>query len=66
MFEPPITFSHGDGSTSAGLIDCYRQRNFVPSCKTLSSFSADAPRVNNAPVIKAARSLAYFTVADFN
>lgn len=23
MFERPITFSHGDGSSSAGRIDCY-------------------------------------------
>jgi hypothetical protein len=25
MFERPVTFSHGDGSSSAGLIDCYRR-----------------------------------------
>ena len=25
MFERPITFSHGDGSTSTGRIDCYRR-----------------------------------------
>ncbi|MDP3885922.1 hypothetical protein [Hydrogenophaga sp.] len=24
MFERPITFQHGDGSTSAGRVDCYR------------------------------------------
>lgn len=23
MFERPVTFAHGDGSTSAGRIDCY-------------------------------------------
>lgn len=25
MFERPVTFAHGDGSTSAGRIDCYRR-----------------------------------------
>ncbi|MDD2919924.1 type IIL restriction-modification enzyme MmeI [Rhodoferax sp.] len=29
MFERPITFSHGDGSSSAGRIDCYRRGHFV-------------------------------------
>jgi hypothetical protein len=24
MFERPVTFQHGDGSSSAGRIDCYR------------------------------------------
>ena len=25
VFERPITFAHGDGSTSPGRIDCYRR-----------------------------------------
>ncbi len=29
MFERPITFAHGDGSTSPGRIDCYRRAHFV-------------------------------------
>ena len=29
MFERPITFSHGDGSSSAGRIDCYLRGHFV-------------------------------------
>ena len=29
MFERPVTFRHGDGSTSAGRIDCYRRGAFV-------------------------------------
>lgn len=29
MFERPITFAHGDGSTSPGRIDCYRRGHFV-------------------------------------
>ena len=29
MFERPITFTHGDGSTSAGRVDCYRRGHFV-------------------------------------
>ena len=33
MFERPITFSHGDGSTSAGRIDLYRRGHFVLESK---------------------------------
>ena len=33
MFERPITFAHGDGSTSAGRIDCYRRGHFVIEAK---------------------------------
>ena len=29
MFERPITFHHGDGSSSAGRVDCYRLGHFV-------------------------------------
>ncbi len=35
MFERPITFQHGDGSTSAGRIDCYRRSAFVWESKKL-------------------------------
>jgi len=35
MFERPITFSHGDGSSSAGRIDCYRRAHFVLEAKKL-------------------------------
>lgn len=34
MFERPITFAHGDGSTSAGRIDLYRRGAFVLESKT--------------------------------
>jgi hypothetical protein len=33
MFERPVTFSNGDGSTSAGRIDCYRRGHFVLEAK---------------------------------
>ncbi|WP_447729883.1 type IIL restriction-modification enzyme MmeI [Pseudoxanthomonas suwonensis] len=33
MFERPITFSHGDGSTSAGRIDLYRRGAFILEAK---------------------------------
>ena len=33
MFERPVTFAHGDGSTSAGRIDCYRRGHFVLEAK---------------------------------
>src|SRR5690606_11962317 len=35
MFERPITFAHGDGSTSAGRIDLYRRGAFVLESKKL-------------------------------
>ena len=39
MFERPITFSHGDGSTSAGRIDCYRHGHFVLEAKKVKAAS---------------------------
>ncbi len=39
MFERPVTFSHGDGSTSAGRIDCYRRGHFVLEAKKLKAGS---------------------------
>lgn len=35
MFERPITFHHGDGSTSAGRIDLYRRGAFVLESKKI-------------------------------
>ncbi|MDP3376210.1 MAG: class I SAM-dependent DNA methyltransferase, partial [Hydrogenophaga sp.] len=35
QFERPITFQHGDGSTSAGRVDCYRRGHFVWESKKL-------------------------------
>lgn len=35
MFERPVNFSHGDGSTSAGRIDCYKRSHFVIEAKKL-------------------------------
>lgn len=37
MFERPITFVHGDGSTSAGRIDLYRRGAFVLESKKLKA-----------------------------
>jgi hypothetical protein len=39
-FERPITFRHGDGSTSAGRIDLYRRGAFVCECKRVKSAEA--------------------------
>ena len=39
MFERPITFRHGDGSSSAGRIDCYRRGHFVLEAKKLKTAS---------------------------
>ena len=33
MFERPITFAHGDGSSSPGRIDCYKHGHFVLEAK---------------------------------
>jgi hypothetical protein len=37
MFERPVTFVHGDGSTSAGRIDLYRRGAFVLEAKKLKA-----------------------------
>jgi hypothetical protein len=37
MFERPVTFAHGDGSTSSGRIDCYRRGHFVLEAKKLKA-----------------------------
>lgn len=39
MFERPITFHHGNGSTSAGRIDCYYRGHFVLEAKKLRAGS---------------------------
>ncbi len=39
MFERPVTFAHGDGSASAGRIDCYRRGHFVLEAKKLKAGS---------------------------
>ena len=33
MFERPIPFAHGDGSSSAGRIDCYKHGHFLLEAK---------------------------------
>jgi hypothetical protein len=37
MFERPIVFSHGDGSTTAGRIDLYKRGCFVLEAKKLKA-----------------------------
>ena len=37
MFERPVTFQHGKGSTSTGRIDCYRRGHFVLEAKKLKA-----------------------------
>ncbi|MDA8261017.1 MAG: class I SAM-dependent DNA methyltransferase [Betaproteobacteria bacterium] len=37
MFERPISFRHGDGSSSAGRIDCYRRGCFVLEAKKVGA-----------------------------
>jgi hypothetical protein len=40
MFERPVTFAHGNGSTSAGRIDCYRRGAFIWESKKLKPGAA--------------------------
>lgn len=37
VFERRITFNHGDGSTSAGFIDCYRRGAYVLEAKKVKA-----------------------------
>ncbi len=37
MFERPVTFTHGDGTSSAGRIDCYKRGHFVLEAKKLKA-----------------------------
>ncbi len=37
MFERPVTFNHGDGTTSPGRIDCYKRGHFVLEAKKLKT-----------------------------
>ncbi|MCM2340254.1 type IIL restriction-modification enzyme MmeI, partial [Rhodoferax sp.] len=58
MFERPITFSHGDGSNSAGRIDCYRRGHFVLEAKKLKP-GATAKRFDGAMLIARAQAESY-------
>ena len=37
MFERPVEFHHGDGTTSPGRVDCYRRAHFVLESKKLKA-----------------------------
>ncbi|WP_041193722.1 class I SAM-dependent DNA methyltransferase [Candidatus Symbiobacter mobilis] len=37
MFERPVEFRHGDGTTSAGRIDCYKRGHFVLEAKKVKA-----------------------------
>jgi hypothetical protein len=39
LFERPVTFQHGDGSTSSGRIECYRRSTFVWKSKNCAECS---------------------------
>ena len=43
MFERPVTFAHGDGSTSAGRIDCYRRGPQAKAARPSCLWSTWAP-----------------------
>jgi hypothetical protein len=41
MFERPVSFSHGDGGSSPGRIDCYRRGCFVLEAKKIKGSQRD-------------------------
>ena len=58
MFERPVTFSHGNGSSSAGRIDCYRRGHFVLESKKLKTTSTKATTKGFDDALLRARSQA--------
>ena len=52
MCERPITFPHGDGSTSAGRVDCYRRGHFVWESKKLKLAKPALQTMRNCSLIK--------------
>jgi hypothetical protein len=58
MFERPVTFRHGDGSSSPGRIDCYRQGSFVLEAKKLRA-AADTRRFDDAMLRARAQAEGY-------
>ena len=43
VFERRVSFAHGDGSSSAGFIDCYKRGAFVLEAKKLKAGRAGTP-----------------------
>lgn len=58
MFERPVVFRHGDGTTSSGRIDCYRRGAFVWENKRLRGPMAGKPRAGFDEAMLAARTQA--------
>ena len=58
-FERPITFSHGDGSSSAGRIDCYRRSHFVWESKKLRYIKTETRRFDAAMLTARAQAESY-------
>ncbi|MFZ5578233.1 MAG: class I SAM-dependent DNA methyltransferase [Pseudomonadota bacterium] len=58
MFERPVTFRHGDGSSSPGRIDCYRRGCFVLEAKKLRAAS-DTRRFDDAMLRARAQAEGY-------
>ncbi len=50
MFERPVVFRHGDGSVSAGRIDCYRRGSFVLEAKKIEAKLSEQANVGVAEV----------------
>ena len=57
-FERPVTFQHGDGTASAGRIDCYRRGSFVLEAKKVRA-SAGAQVFDDAMLRARAQAEGY-------
>ena len=53
MFERPVTFRHGDGSSSAGRIDCYRHGAFIWESKKLKVDASGTGRAFDDALLRA-------------
>ena len=53
MFERPVSFRHGDGSSSPGRIDCYRRGHFVLEAKKLKAAPGGAAKVFDDSLLRA-------------
>ena len=60
MFERPVSFGHGDGSTSTGRIDCYRRGCFVLEAKKLkvgAGMTAKEESIHDTGLVAVLKSL---------
>ncbi|MEN9544187.1 MAG: hypothetical protein RLZZ598_1020, partial [Pseudomonadota bacterium] len=59
MFERRVTFAHGDGSTSAGRIDCYRRGALIWESKKLKASATSTKSFDDALLRARSQAEAY-------